>query len=162
MGGRRCSAVTKRGEPCSAAAVTGSDKCAGHSGLGRLDAAVAAKASAEARRRRAEVRKGGFLALAAEKIEEHADELTDVWLQGARAELPSGGGPDHRTRLAAVADWSGRVYGKPVERVADARESDPLGVGAMSLEQRVALRRELVRAHPELLELVPESERHTL
>jgi hypothetical protein len=67
-----------------------------------------------------------------------------AYLAGIRSDDPN------RAYRAADA-WISRVHGRPTETVENvsARE-DPRDVAAMTCEQRDALKRELLRKHPEL------------
>jgi hypothetical protein len=79
----------------------------------------------------------------ARELEEHADEVVDAYLAGIRSDDPN------RAYRAADA-WISRVHGRPKETVENViTPDDPLDVASMSREQRVALKRELVRQHPD-------------
>lgn len=138
-----CSELTRKGKPCGAPPVRGEGKCAGHLGLGGLDAKKGAQASAHARTAKAELRKRSALDWAAVKLEEHAEELVGTFLVAARD-------GDWRAAAALIE----RVHGKPVERVETLDLSDD--PQTWTREQRAELRRRLVTEHPELLELDPD------
>jgi hypothetical protein len=82
----------------------------------------------------------------ARKLEEHADEVVAAYLAGIRSDDPN--------RAVRAADaWISRVHGRPKETVENITTADdPLDVASMSREQRDALKRELLRQHPELAE----------
>lgn len=75
----RCSELNRRGEPCGAAPVRGRGKCAGHLGLGKLDAVVANERSLVVRREKAARRRMGLIDHLAEKLDAKAERLAEVW-----------------------------------------------------------------------------------
>lgn len=167
----RCTENRKDGQPCAAYA-TATGKCAGHSRLGAVsDPQANAAKSAQIRSDKAEKRKLSFQDLAAKKLEKNADKLVAVFLDAAKADIPTttgydkdgsiawekGGGPDHAIRLRAAQAFAERVLGKPVERV-ETVETNASSVSSLSREQRAALRRRLVEENPDLAELVPKGE----
>ena len=80
------------------------------------------------------------------KLEEHADEVVAAYLSGIRSDDPN------RAYRAADA-WISRVHGRPKETVETVTApDDPLDIASMSREQRDALKREILRQHPELVE----------
>ena len=82
----------------------------------------------------------------ARELEEHADEVVAAYLAGIRSDDPN------RAYRAADA-WISRVHGRPKETVENVSAwDDPLDVASMSREQRDALKREILRQHPELVE----------
>jgi hypothetical protein len=82
----------------------------------------------------------------ARKLEEHADEVVAAYLAGIRS------GDANRAYRAADA-WISRVHGRPKETLENVTAADdPLNVASMSREQRDALKREILRQHPELAE----------
>jgi len=82
----------------------------------------------------------------ARKLEEHADEVVAAYLAGIRSNDPN------RAYRAADA-WISRVHGRPKETVETvSRPDDSLDIASMTREQRDALKRELLRQHPELVE----------
>jgi homoserine kinase len=82
----------------------------------------------------------------ARELEEHADEVVAAYLAGIRSDDPN------RAYRAADA-WISRVHGRPKETVENvAVPDDPLDIASMTREERDALKRELLRQHPELAE----------
>jgi hypothetical protein len=107
---RRCSAIKRNGERCMAWALHGRDLCSGHSGIVKLDPVKAARASAEARRRRADIRRESLRDRLARKAEENAEKIWQAYLRGIESEDP---GVAFRAAEALVQ----RIYGKPTEHV---------------------------------------------
>ena len=69
-----------------------------------------------------------------------------AYLAGIRSDDPN------RAYRAADA-WISRVHGRPKETVENVTAfDDPLDVASMSREQRDALKRQILRQHPELAE----------
>jgi hypothetical protein len=67
-----------------------------------------------------------------------------AYLAGIRSDDPN------RTYRAADA-WTSRVHGRPKETLENVTvPDDPLDVALMTREQRAALKRELLRQHPQL------------
>ena len=82
----------------------------------------------------------------ARELDEHADEVVAAYLAGIRSDDPN------RAYRAADA-WISRVHGRPKETVENVTAfDDPLDVASMSREQRDALKRQILRQHPELAE----------
>jgi 2-oxo-4-hydroxy-4-carboxy--5-ureidoimidazoline (OHCU) decarboxylase len=80
----------------------------------------------------------------ARKLEEHADEVVAAYLAGIRSDDPN------RAYRAADA-WISRVHGRPKDTVENVTvPDDPLDIASMTREGRDALKRELLRQHPEL------------
>ena len=80
----------------------------------------------------------------ARKLEEHADEVVAASLAGIRSDDPN------RAYRAADAWISGSWPAEGDDRVSD--WDDPFDVAPMSREQRDALKRHILRQHPELAE----------
>jgi hypothetical protein len=80
----------------------------------------------------------------ARATEEHAGEIVAAYLA---AGVERG---DWRALDALVT----RVYGKPVERV-ETVQADPLGIAAMSPDERAKLLQAALAQHPHLAALIP-------
>ena len=79
------------------------------------------------------------------KLEEHADEVVAAHLAVSD--------PMIRTALTPAADaWSSRP--KETIETQPPVSDDPLEIASMTREQRDALKRELLRQHPELAERI--------
>jgi hypothetical protein len=142
----RCGARNKQGDPCAAPALKGAQLCLAHSGQTRLDSAKGAQRSAEVRQEKARLRRETLRDKLARKLEEHADEVVAAYLAGIRSDDPN------RAYRAADA-WISRVHGRPKETVENVTAfDDPLDVSKMTREQLGALKREILRQHPELVE----------
>lgn len=144
----KCSETRKDGEPCNAFATT-TGKCAGHSRMGATsDPEANAAKSAEVRQAKAAERHKSLLDRIADRLEARADTIITQYEKAAAD-------GDWRANEALIT----RVYGKPVERVETI--TNDLNPASMTSEQRAELRRQLVAANPELLELVPAGDRVT-
>jgi hypothetical protein len=142
----RCGARNKKGDPCAAPALKGAELCLAHSGQTRLDSVKGARRSAGVRRAKAEALRETLRDKLARELDEHADEIVAAYLAGIRSDDPN------RAYRAADA-WISRVHGRPKETVENVTAADdPLDVASMSREQRNALKREILRQHPELAE----------
>jgi hypothetical protein len=142
----RCGARNKQGNPCAAPALKGAELGLAHSGKTRLDSAKGAQRSAEVRRAKAQARRERLRDKLARELEEHADEVVAAYLAGIRSDDPN------RAYRAADA-WISRVHGRPKETIENVSAwDDPLDVSKMTREERDALKKEILRQHPELAE----------
>lgn len=139
----RCPETKKNGEPCTAWA-TYTGKCAGHSHLGVSADPVANQARATEAKRAASERKRKAAELAAmtpkQKLERLAhDQYTQV--EAAFKDAIDSGSLEDLRRAQASELLLSRVYGRPTERVEDARPVAPVleELAALSPEQRAAL-----------------------
>lgn len=135
---RRCEKEREDGTRCKAWKVRGEPYCAGHLGLGQLDASRAAKRSAEVRAGTAQARNASLRDLLARQLEENADEIVAALLDVIRTGT-------HADKLRAIEAWTSRVYGKPTERVEHGPLTEPetdAELRAMSEEDRLALIRQ--------------------
>jgi hypothetical protein len=142
-----CAAPNRRGDPCAAPALKGTELCLAHSGKTRLDSAKGAQRSPEVRREKAQARRETLRDKLARKLAEHADEVVAAYLAGIRSDDPN------RAYRAADA-WISRVHGRPKETVETDAPADSLDIASMTREQRDPLKRELLRQHPELVERI--------
>lgn len=140
---RRCAGITRKGERCTAWALTDNELCAGHAGIG-LEAARSARAeAAEARREaRMSVRERAALAL--------DDDWPDV-LAALRRGLKD---PDSRKASQTAVSYVQLVYGRQLQQKEDEQftGSDPLDIASMTREQRDKLTRKLIAQHPHLVD----------
>lgn len=127
---RRCSHLKGDGSRCKAWKVKGEPYCAGHLGLGKLDAKGAAAVSAKARQRTAEVRPKTYKQALQAAWEQHAERIVarrlDIIDNGSDADA-----------LRAIEAMESRIYGKPketVEQVTTPRTVEALS--AMTPEER--------------------------
>jgi hypothetical protein len=125
----------KTGARCTAWAVRGKLYCAGHLGLGKLDAARAAARSAEVRQATAAAVRKPLRALLADKLEAHADEIVTRWL----AIIQTG---ENGEALRAIEAMMSRVYGRPTESLEltqPDRSPEQERIAAMTPEERAAV-----------------------
>src|SRR5262249_54568799 len=136
---RRCSFVTRPGEPCPVLAMHDSDPpaCPAHGGKLRGDPHVAARASGRKRHERAMERRKSVVDRMAEALEEKADAIVTAYLA---AGLEQG---DWRALEALVS----RVHGRPVEKVETQSVAE---VKELSLTELRQLRARLLQQYPEL------------
>jgi hypothetical protein len=139
----KCDGITRKGERCTAWAVTGQEKCAGHLKLVPLDS----KTGVQARQRRAEERKRARLSVrdrVGEALEENVEEVIAALKDGIRL-------ADRKAAAKAAGDWIALVYGRQLQKPEDEKPSeDPLDVASMTREERDRLKRKLLAQHPEL------------
>jgi len=86
----------------------------------------------------------------ARKLGEHADEGVAAYLARISSDDPN------RAYRGADA-WISRVHGWPKETVENVTALDALDVGAMTIEERNRLKREILRQHPHLAEELREA-----
>ncbi len=151
----KCTKTKKNGDPCGAGAVTGQTQCAGHLGLGiasdpKTYGSKANKASVKARQARVENRKRGFLTALAAKTHDHAEAIAENWVMQAKDDVK------------AAESLTTRLYGRPVERIELDTPADPMGVQAMTPQERSRLLAQVLEQHPELRALIPTHGQHLL
>lgn len=115
-----CSGTNKKGEPCKAPVIVGTDRCIAHSSRELQETAGFGGAQPGAGR----PRRPREIELIEQVAEEYRDELRRVLVEGLTAEAPVvvGGNskdahvemvPDHRQQLATFREIVDRLHGRP-------------------------------------------------
>ncbi len=157
MADRKCSAITKNGEPCKAQPLKDADVCLAH----------ADAATRESTGFVADNGKGGrpknprAVDVLKDKIEADVDKVLDPLWEALEADsgYVVGNGPsaelqmvaDHRTRIAAARELLDRGYGKPKQQTeitgADSGPVEIISIVPLDAEERSAKAAALLKRH---------------